>query len=281
MKIKQLNQLIGITASIAVILLGICLICALIFGVTALVFREPTAEPSDIETDTADTAQKDTDVSADPQTVTLQQSADAGMVYIDEMIFFGESTTTHLRSRGVLSGGTDTKQVWADSSGTRMLSSQITSLPFIYPETGESLTIAKACFAAKPKYLVLSFGLNGIVDFIQNKDSYIRNYGKLIQAVQAASPETKIILQTVYPVRNAANYTVDVATLNSYIQTLNTWLPEIAAAYHNVRVADTASVLQDGNGMLLSAYDNGDGIHLTKSAYEAILQYLRTHSWTD
>ena len=32
---------------------------------------------------------------------------------IDKFIFLGESTTYHLKSRGVLSGGTQTTQVWA------------------------------------------------------------------------------------------------------------------------------------------------------------------------
>ena len=278
MKIKQINQIISVLADLAVILLVICLLCALVFGVTKLVLRDPAKAPSDTETDSS---QQETDAGATPKDVLLHEGADGGMAYIDQMIFFGESTTAHLRSRGVLSGGTDTTQVWADASGTKMLSSRITSQPFPYPPTGEALTPAQACALAKPKYLVLSFGLNGITDFVQNKDSYVSNYAKLITAVQKASPDTKIILQTVYPVRSATGYSVDTDTLNGYINTVNEWIPEIAAMHENVRVADTASVLKDASGRLQAAYDNGDGIHLTKSAYEQILQYLRTHPWED
>ena len=117
------------------------------------------------------------------------------------------------------------------------------------------------------------------MDFINNKNSYVNNYGKLIGAIQAASPDTRIILQTVYPVSNADDFSVDVATLNAHIDTLNSWLPEIAAAHKNVRVADTASMLRNVDGQLGSAYDVGDGIHLNANAYLDVLAYLRTHAW--
>ena len=198
MKIKQYNQWIAVMANLALILVGICLVCGLVFGITSLILMERTSPDNSNQSNT-DTTDKDIDADVKPQEVTLSQTDDAGMTYIDQMIFFGESTTTHLRARGVLSGGTETTQVWADSSGTKMLSSQITSQPIIYPTTKESLTISQACASAKPKYMVLSFGLNGIVDFVSNKNSFIKNYNRLIDTILKASPETRIILQTVYP----------------------------------------------------------------------------------
>lgn len=261
-----------------IVLLILCLIGCVTLVVVKIAYpatESGTEEQTDTQADTVDTP-----VSVSPQEVTLGETADAGMAYIDSMIFFGESTTAHLRARGVLSGGTATTQVWADASGTRMLSSRTTSEPIVYPETGESLTVAEACAKKQPAYVVLSFGLNGITGFISNKSSYVNSYHKLIQAIQTASPNAKIILQSVYPVCKADGFSVDVATLNEYITTLNSWLPEIAAAHENVRFADTASVLRNANGQLGTAFDNGDGIHLTASAYEEILAYLRTHAWS-
>lgn len=272
-------RIFAMLLTVILVLAAVCLLLGLTLGIvkTAYTDRETETE-SDTETD-SQTADMPTSIT--PQEVTLKETADAGMAYIDEMIFFGESTTAHLRARGVLSGGTETQQVWSDSSGTRMLSSKITSETVIYPPTGEQLTVAQACEKAKPTYLVLSFGQNGLVNFASDKDTYIKNYKRLIDAVRNASPDTKIILQTVYPVCAQGNYSADVATLNQYIKTLNSWLPEIAAAYNNVRVADTASVLWDADGKLASSFDNGDGQHLTVSAYEEILAYLRTHAWQE
>lgn len=272
---KTENNLLAYLILVIAALLILCLIATAVFMIVKI--ANPTPKPETDAPTESDTDSAPTQVS--PQLVTLTETPDAGMEYIDSMIFFGESTTAHLRARGVLSGGTSTRQVWADASGTRMLSSRTTSEPITYPETGEALTITEACERAKPEYLVLSFGLNGITGFVANKASYVNSYNKLINAIKQASPNTKIILQTVYPVCKADGFTVDTATLNAHIKTLNTWLPEIAAAHENVRVADTASALYDSEGKLATSFDNGDGIHLTKSAYEEILAYLRTHAW--
>ena len=211
----------------------------------------------------------------------LQGTAEADDDYMNGLIFFGESTTAHLRAREVLPGGRQTTQVWADDSGTRMLSSQGLSTPIVYPETGEHLTISQACAKKRPRYLVLSFGINGITGFVANKQRYVDNYKRLIQTVQTASPETRIILQTVYPVRTCGGFSVDVDTLNSHIHTLNGWLPEIAEFSANVRVADTASVLRGSDGRLLAEFDAGDGLHLNQKAYQAVLHYLSTHAWQE
>ena len=124
--------------------------------------------------------------------------------------------------------------------------------------------------------------LNNIVHFFGNKDNYVNNYNKLINAITEASPNTRIILQSVYPVSaSCSNFSVDGATVCAYTETLNEWLREIASTHENVRFVDTASVLKAADGTLLSAYDNGDGVHLSTEAYNQILLYLRTHAWKD
>ncbi len=212
------------------------------------------------------------------QNYLLALSDDRGMAYIDSMIFFGESTTTHLKARGVLGGGTATQQVWHDESGTRTLTSKITSELIIYPPTGEHLTVTEACRRERPACLVLSFGLNGILSFAKDPEQYVFCYNKLIDAVQEAAPDTSIILQTVYPVRENNVFKTDAATLNRHIEEINRLLPTICATHENVYIADTASVLRDADGALAAEYATEDGIHLTAAAYQNILYYLRTHA---
>ena len=265
---------------IILILTVVCILASLCLLVVKIVNRDPTEpnEPTGLQTEEV----TDEPVSLPGYDPILEESADAGMAYIDRMIFFGESTTTHLRSRGVLSGGTETHQVWADSSGTKTLSSKLLSETLVYPPTGENLTLAAALEKEQPSYLVLSFGLNNIAHFVNNKQNYVNNYNKLIDAVQKASPNTRIILQSVYPVSAACDdFSVDGATVCSYTETLNGWLREIASTHENVKFADTASMLKAADGTLLPAYDSGDGVHLTAQAYQQILHYLRTHAWQD
>ena len=262
---------------LTLIIAALAIFCLLALVALVVLRIVPLGNDSPLPEDTQGTQSNTDDLpsSLTPADVMLQETADAGLEYIGKMVFIGESTTSHLSSRPGLP--IQAAQVWKDNSGTKRLSSRITSEKILC--NGSEMTIAEACALEKPEYVVLSFGLNGIIDFIANKNSYTSNYSKLIKAIQAASPETRIILQTVYPVSSADDFSVDLATLNGYIMTLNEWIPEIAAAHDGVRVVDTASVLRTVDGVLGSAYDVGDGIHLTANAYVAVLDYLRTHAW--
>ena len=214
----------------------------------------------------------------------LPQSEDAGESYQNSMIFLGESTTAHLKSRGVLSGGVHTTQVWANESGTMMLSKKLPMQTIIYPKTGEKLTIEQALRAERPAYIVLSFGLNGIVGFAKDPAAYQSLYQGLIDCIQAASPGTAIILQTVYPVTAAQqesdwHFSASPKEINAMIEELNAVLPILASANTGVKVVDSASVLKDEAGQLRASYATEDGIHLRADAYRAILNYLRTHAY--
>ena len=211
--------------------------------------------------------------------VTLDETSDMGQAYLDSLIFIGDSTTAHLRSRGVLTGGTNTKQVWVPSDNTLLLDINITQKKIVYPQTGEQITIAEAAAKEKPAYMVLTIGLNGVTSFVNNKNLYQNCYGKLIDEILEASPDTKIILQSVFPVAaNQKTFSVDAATLNGYIDTLNGYVKELAQN-KEVRYLNTAEVLKGADGNLPDAYQNGDGIHLTAEGYRVILDYIRTHGY--
>jgi hypothetical protein len=269
----------------ATVLIIICLVAALTLGVIALIRagddegEQPGVDNNDVGTDAPDGDETPSIPTGKPSRV-LGATADMGQAYIDSMIFVGESTTAHLRSRGVLTGGKSTKQVWSNESNTMALDLNILQKTINYPETGQEMTISAAAVVAKPRYIVLNFGVNGIQTFGKNEKLYTTAYGKLIDAIHEASPDTVVILQTVYPVAaNQASFGEGAATINAYIKRLNELLPDIATA-HNAYVVDTASVLVGSDGNLRSDYQTGDGIHLTTEAYVQILGYLRTHGYT-
>ena len=216
--------------------------------------------------------------------VYLAETPDAGMEYQNLLVFFGESTTAHLANRGVLSGGKETDQVFANASGTCLLSPKIGSQTVRDPKCGKDMPLTELIAKARPAYLVLSFGLNGIVGFSKNHDTYLQSYQKLIDAVQSASPSTAIILQTVYPVSAPTDgskwhFSQSAKEINQMICDLNSCLPTLAAANTGVKIADTASVLRAADGSLDPAFSSGDGIHLNANAYTQILRYLRTHAY--
>lgn len=212
----------------------------------------------------------------------LPKSEDAGQKYIDSFIFIGESTTYHLKSRGVLSGGTDTTQVWAPKSGTLMLDATTANCRIVYPETGEEIDLTQAAARKKPEYFMLSFGLNGATRSIsKGKDYFKSSYKKLIDTLLSSSKNSKIILQSCFPVAknmDMSNFSVDVSTLNRYIDTLNSWTQELADE-NGFAYLNTSEILKDQNGFLLFEYQSGDGYHLTREAYIEILKYIRTHAY--
>ena len=206
-------------------------------------------------------------------TAILAETEDMGQEYIDSMIFFGDSNTDHLRSYGMLKGGRNTTQVWSPQSQTVTLNSEITNVKIIYPETGEEMTVAEAAALKKPTYLVLSLGTNGVATLTETQFKYC--YKKLITAIKQASPDTKIIVQSIYPVTSW--YT---GFSNEKIDNANKWLLELAEEA-GVKYVDTASVLKDSSGALKESFnsDHEDGYHVNAEAYEKILQYLRTHGY--
>ncbi len=219
-----------------------------------------------------------------PSDAILPFTEDVGEQYIDRMIFIGESTTSHLKSRGVLSEGKATERVWSKNDNTRTLSSRTLSEPINIPERLCGMTLSEAFRAEKPEYAVLSFGLNGLSEFVKAPDRFADNYNRLIDAILEASPGTRIILQSIYPVTCARdgeeNPFPDIDAANRDILLLNRTIEELAAERpERVRFCDTASVLRTDTGALKDIYSNGDGIHLTEQAYREILYYLRTHAW--
>lgn len=210
----------------------------------------------------------------------LKSCEDRGQEYIDSLIFIGESTTYHLKSRGVLSGGTDTKQVWAPENGTLNLDMTTKNVKIVYPDTGEKLTFAQAAAKSKPKYIVFTFGLNGAVQNVRRGADYYKScYRSLIDSVRNASPDTKIIVQSAFPIAknmDMSNYSVDTKTLNEYIDLINSWSLELARE-DGLSYLNTAEILKDGDGWLKYDFQNGDGHHLNAEAYRKILEYIRTH----
>lgn len=234
----------------------------------------------------ADTADKTNAVSAEEekQASLLRETPDSGQEYIDSFIFIGESTTYHMKSRGVLSGGSSTKQVWAPKSGTATLDAAIKTLKIVYPETGEEIRIGEAVKRKKPKFVLLTFGLNGAVQKVKaGKDYFHTCYLYLINDIRTNSPETKIILQSCFPVSaemDMSNYSVDVETLMSHITLINSWTLELAEN-EGLNYLNTIEVLTNSEGYLRQEYDVGDGYHLTTEAYIKILEYIRTHKYTE
>lgn len=229
-----------------------------------------SAEPGS-ESEAPDEGVAATDTPA--SSVLLAETEDAGQEYIDKLTFLGDSTTYGLKYYEVLSGGKNTTQVWTPASGTLTLFNYATAT-IVFPEDGQEISIVDAVTRKLPEYLVITLGVNGVS--MMDEDWFKTDYTALVQSIQAASPDTKIICNSIYPVEN--DYEQIESINNTNIPQANEWIKAVAEAT-GCKYADSASVLKAEDGSLSEDYGNGDGIHLNADGFNAVLNYLRTHAY--
>lgn len=229
-----------------------------------------SAEPGS-ESEAPDEGEAATETPA--SSVLLAETEDAGQEYIDKLTFLGDSTTYGLKYYEVLSGGKKTTQVWTPASGTLTLFNYATAT-IVFPEDGQEISIVDAVTRKLPEYLVITLGVNGVS--MMDEDWFKTDYTALVQSIQAASPDTKIICNSIYPVEN--DYEQIESINNTNIPQANEWIKAVAEAT-GCKYADSASVLKAEDGSLREDYGNGDGIHLNADGFNAVLNYLRTHAY--
>ncbi len=213
---------------------------------------------------------------AAPSTV-LTATIDLGMEYQNKLVFLGDSTTYGLMAYSVL----PSYQVWVPASGTLSLFNWAIETVQYYPMgdtvNAQTLSIADAAAAGQPEYLIVTLGLNGVtlLDETQFRDYYTG----LLQAIQTASPNTRIMCQSIFPVIDGGYPGGNTEGItNEQINAANGWIQDIAAQM-GLRYLNTRETLVDDSGNLNGSYCSGDGIHFTPDGYNAILQYVRTHAY--
>ena len=205
----------------------------------------------------------------------LGETPDAGREYLDKFVFLGDSTTYGI---GVYYGYGYTElcppsQVWTPASGTLTLS-YYNIATIVYPETGEELTIEEAVKRAQPEIMMITLGVNGIS--FMDEEWFIRDYTALVESIQAASPNTKIILNSIYPVAASYQYMKDIN--NEKIRAANVWIEQIAENT-GCRFLNSFECLVGPDGYLPESCQNGDGLHLTGEAFTTVMSYIRTHAY--
>ena len=195
----------------------------------------------------------------------LELTEDKGIEYINKIYFVGDSTTYHF-----IKGGIDESHILVPSSYTLTLTSDITSITV----GNKGLTIANAIKDAGCEIVIITIGVNGADNFTEIK--YKTYYQKLIDDIQLASPQTKIIIQSVFPVTK--DYSEENNGVSNWgIDRLNKWAQDIADE-KSLYYLDTQSILKDDTGSQYERYSVKDGVHMNSDAYKAIINYIKTHA---
>ncbi len=205
----------------------------------------------------------------------LAKTPDYGSFYLNSIVFTGDRTIAGLSYSGVLEGDVETKQVWRSEGDDLPLDNNLDIATVLCGEE-KGLSIADAAALRRPDYIVITVGLNNGVAYC-TKESFKNYYGSLIDAITATAPETRVMLQSVFPVSKnyeKNNNGIDV----SKIKTANQWISELAYE-KGVRYLHTYEALSDTDGYLKTNYDSGDGMTLSQAGYEAMALYIRTHGY--
>lgn len=193
--------------------------------------------------------------------------------YVDKLVFYGDSTTHGMKAYKVF-GSRDTTQVWTPSSGTLALFRAATDLVYD-PNSQTEMSIADLCKSVKPEYLIVTLGVNGVS--MMDETWFKTDYQGLVNIIRQNSPDTKLILQSIYPV--ARSYEKQESINNTKIQTANQWIVQIAKA-NDLPYLNTYSALVGEDGYLPESYQNGDGMHFNEVGFAAVMDYVKTHPLT-
>ena len=115
--------------------------------------------------------------------------------FFDDVYFLGDSITAHMQQRSKISAS----HILAAKQRYLNLDSRITYAKILAPDTGEEELIATVVGRLQPRFLIITLGIDyGVYYYREQPDAFYKCYEKLLDALQAASPHTVLVLQSVF-----------------------------------------------------------------------------------
>ncbi len=201
----------------------------------------------------------------------LPSSQDTGLEYLFNLTFLCDSSFSAVNSFGANFGSTASSQVWLPSSGT-LAAANASSTAIIYPQDGSEKTPGDAADVYEPSRLVIYLGGDQLST--ATAESFTAGYTALIQAVQSASPNTKIICCSIGSV--TAAYAGSDGLSSQLVAQANDWIRQVCAST-GVYYGDLASILNGDDGYLKAEYAEADGRSISSAGINAVMDYFRMH----
>lgn len=204
-------------------------------------------------------------------TTILETSDDAGESYVDETLFLGDSNTARMyRMFDYCS--------YDNAIGSvGMTAKSLATFACVQLSSSSSyVTMPQAVALLQPKRVILTFGTNDLNPNYKTAD-FIKNYQTGIEAVVAAYPSVDIIVNAIPPIgQQHSNQSLTQTQVDEFNKALVEMCKEKGWKFLN-----SAEALKDSTtGYAKSGYvETSDGIHLTRTAMDALFTYVRTHSY--
>ena len=203
----------------------------------------------------------------------LGLTKDAGTAYRDKLYFICDSPTYWMWPFGLLGGGKDTKQIWTGPEGTQTLAYQKT-YKIVDPFDKKEKLIIDVVREHKPEYIVIAMGINGIA--IMDDKAFIDEYTDLVTKIALASPKTKILCSSIYPITKRYKYWGSIT--NASITKANSYILKIAEETGTHYIDTFAAIIGD-DGEAKKELMQNDGLHPNEEGLKAILECIRTHAY--
>ena len=201
----------------------------------------------------------------------LEQSADAGDSYVDETLFLGDSNTARMyRMFDYCS--------YDNAIGSvGMTAKSLVTFACVQVSTSSGyITMPQAVAKLQPRRVILTFGTNDLNPGYKAAD-FVKNYQTGIEAIVTAYPSVDIIVNAIPPIgQQHSNQSLTQTQVDEYNKALVEMCQE-----KDWKFLNSAEVLKDSvTGYAKSGYvETSDGIHLTRTAMDALFNYIRTHSY--
>ena len=201
----------------------------------------------------------------------LEESADAGQSYVDETLFLGDSNTARMyRIFNYCS--------YDNAIGSVGMSGKSLATYACVQFQGYSgyKTMPEAVALMQPRRVILTFGTNDLSSSY-SASSFASDYTKGIKAVQDAYPSVDIIVNAIPPLgQQHSNQSLTQTQVDEFNKALVEMCKEKGWKFLN-----SAEALKDSTtGYAKAGYvETSDGIHLTRTAMDALFNYIRTHSY--
>lgn len=198
----------------------------------------------------------------------LEESEDAGEEYIDETLFLGDSNTARMRLYGYISYDNSVASV---GMAARSIESYACAK---FSGYSSYKTMPEAVALMQPQRVLITFGTNDVSSSL-TAEKFIENYESGIKAVQEAYPSVDIIINSIPPIgKQHSNSDMSQSQIDAYNKAIVQMCEDNGWKYLN-----SAEVLKGSDGYAKSGYVDSDGIHLTRTALDALFEYIRTHSY--
>ncbi len=205
----------------------------------------------------------------------LAETADAGISYIENTLFLGDSNT----ARFLKVINPETKKTYSFRENTigvvGMGIDGISTLPCMDFSTGR-YTMPKSVSILQPERVIITMGTNNLSGENTDYTGFIERYTAQIKAIQSAYPSVDIIVNSIPPIaRNTSYYNVKMKQIDAYNKGIAEMCEKNGWKYLN----SSEALIDSSTGYAKSGYMVSDGLHLAQQGLTALFDYIRTHAW--